>query len=38
MVLFSFADFEAATAVPLGRVFAELEAEDFFLEDAMLIC
>jgi len=39
VVAFSFVDFEifAAAAVPLDRVFAELEAEDFF-EATMLIC
>jgi hypothetical protein len=39
-VAFSFADFEvlAAAAVPLGRVFTELEAENFVLEATMLIC
>ena len=37
--MFSFADFEifAAAAVPLDRVFAELEVEDVFLEATMLI-
>lgn len=40
VVVFSFADFEefTAAAVPLRRVFAELEVEDVFLEAAMLIC
>lgn len=43
VAVFSFADFEifAAVAVPLGRVFAELEVEeveDVFLMTAMLFC
>ena len=37
VVMFSFADFEIL-AVALGRVFAEFEVEDFFLEATMLIC
>jgi hypothetical protein len=39
VVAFSFVDFEifAAAAVPLGRAFAELEAEDIFFEATMSI-
>ena len=37
VVMFSFADLEILT-VALGRVFAELEVEDFFLKVNMLIC
>jgi hypothetical protein len=40
VVAFSFVDFEifAAAAVPLGRAFAELEAEDIFEATILISC
>jgi hypothetical protein len=40
VLAFSFVDFEIleAAAVPLDRVFVELEAEDIFFEATMSIC